>query len=56
MDRLLMESDGGDPDDVLEQFGVDGESDECESDECEEDSSDSEHRYRHAATTTAGRG
>ena len=25
-----MESDGGDPDDVLEQFGVDGESDECE--------------------------
>ena len=25
-----MESDGGDPGDVLEQFGVDGESDECE--------------------------
>ena len=29
-DRLLMESDGGDPDDVLELFGVDGDSDECE--------------------------
>ena len=25
-----MESDGGDPGDVLEQFVVDGESDECE--------------------------
>ena len=25
-----MESDGGDPDDVLELFGVDGDSDECE--------------------------
>ena len=30
MDRLLLEIDGGDPDDVLKQFGVDGESDECE--------------------------